>query len=844
MAIHDILQAAAGSSGAKAYVDDVFSSVIYAGDRYYRSVSNGLPIGDGYENTAPIFQLSGNALTDQSSYRWSITYGTTALVSTPSKFGGGSLYFDDTAASLITAPINLCNTNNSSFEVSTWVRFNTLSNNGVIISQYPSATPPGRFFLRVDGTTIVFWRDGANRITSSTISTGVWYHVVFNWDGTNFRLFLDGVLQGTFGSAVLDNMPSEIGGNANLGSSYALAGYLEDFVVTQNQTVKTSNFTPPTAITAVPAKTSTGDGGLIWVKERGTNPHILVDTIRGVPKYLQTSSTAGQISSINHISSILNNKFFVATDLEVNDVDEYSAFSFLKSAKFFDVVTYTGNGSTQAINHSLGVAPGFVVVKRTDSTGSWASWHRSFTSGTYAFLNTAALPVSTSASNYFGNNTTTIDPSTASFTIGSNSAVNANAATYVAYLFAHDPSNFIACGSYVGAGAGTVANIGFEPQWILVKAISGSSRNWLIVDAATGFTSVEANTTSTAGAKIAVPDPNGIQWVASGLDYSASGVTYAYIAIRRSMRPATSGTDVLEIVARSGTSANADVGTTINPDAAIIKNRGATGGAVWVDRLRGAPYLLSSATSAEATATTVLQTLAWQTLVGVGVGSGNTLTNAGSNTYINYLFARKPKVFDVVCYTGTGANRTVSHNLTSVPELIILKQRSSTQAWTVGSDGIGWGDRLVLNTNAGETADSTAWNSTSPTNAVFSLGTSSATNANAATYVAYLFSTFSGISKVGTYTGNGTNQTIDCGFSAGARFVLIKRFDNTGSWYVWDSTRGIVVGNDPYFVAESTAAEVTSNDSVSPQSSGFGVIQSAITDINVNTATYIYLAIA
>jgi len=38
--------------------------------------------------------------------------------------------------------------------------------------------------------------------------------------------------------------------------------------------------------------------------------------------------------------------------------------------KFFDVVTYTGNGTTQSIAHSLGRAPSMLVVKRTDdSTG-------------------------------------------------------------------------------------------------------------------------------------------------------------------------------------------------------------------------------------------------------------------------------------------------------------------------------------------------------------------------------------------------------------------------------------------------------------------------------------------
>jgi hypothetical protein len=78
-----------------------------------------------------------------------------------------------------------------------------------------------------------------------------------------------------------------------------------------------------------------------------------------------------------------------------------------------------------------------------------------------------------------------------------------------------------------------------------------------------------------------------------------------------------------------------------------------------------------------------------------------------------------------------------------------------------------------------------------------------------ATYIAYLFATLAGVSKVGSYTGTGADLNVDCGFSAGARFILIKRTDSTGDWYVYDSLRGIVAGNDPYLLLNSTAAEVT-----------------------------------
>jgi hypothetical protein len=112
------------------------------------------------------------------------------------------------------------------------------------------------------------------------------------------------------------------------------------------------------------------------------------------------------------------------------------------------------------------------------------------------------------------------------------------------------------------------------------------------------------------------------------------------------------------------------------------------------------------------------------------------------------------------------------------------------------------------------------------------------------TDVAYLFATCAGVSKVFSYTGNGSSQTINCGFTGGARFVLIKRTDSAGDWYVWDTARGIVSGNDPHLSLNTTAAEVTSNDTIDTDSTGFVVNQVSATNVNVSSATYIGLAIA
>jgi hypothetical protein len=232
---------------------------------------------------------------------------------------------------------------------------------------------------------------------------------------------------------------------------------------------------------------------------------------------------------------------------------------------------------------------------------------------------------------------------------------------------------------------------------------------------------------------------------------------------------------------------------------------------------------------------------------GVGAASSgpwNTNFNFSGRTEIDWFFRRYPGVFDEVCYTGTGSATTFAHNLTVVPELIIHKKRSSTGFWPVNDPTQPWTYQLYLDQTNQAQLSSTMWNNTPPTASVFTVGTSLYTNDAAATYVAYLFATLAGISKVGSYTGNGTSLTVNMGFAAGARFFMCKRTDSTGDWFVWDSVRGIVAGNDPHLSLNTTAAEVTTDDSVDPDNSGIIVNELASTHINVNTATYIYLAFA
>jgi hypothetical protein len=222
-----------------------------------------------------------------------------------------------------------------------------------------------------------------------------------------------------------------------------------------------------------------------------------------------------------------------------------------------------------------------------------------------------------------------------------------------------------------------------------------------------------------------------------------------------------------------------------------------------------------------------------------------TSTGANANQY-GWLMRRAPSFMDVVCYTGTGvAGLAVTHNLSAVPELMIVKGRNNSQYWAVYTANTGNTAALYLNvTDAVYTGDINYWNNTSPTSTQFTVGVYQIMNGSGVKYIAYLFSTCPGVSKVGSYTGNGTTQTINCGFTGGARFVIIKRTDSTGGWYVYDTVRGMTTLTDPYVFLNSSAVQVATLGSVTTVSTGFALDSAVLADINVNAGNYIFLAIA
>ena len=291
----------------------------------------------------------------------------------------------------------------------------------------------------------------------------------------------------------------------------------------------------------------------------------------------------------------------------------------------------------------------------------------------------------------------------------------------------------------------------------------------------------------------------------------------------------------------------ANVVVNFAPDLVINRRNddGENGDAETWDRLRGRPAMISTnSVNVETLYGNAIQDLVSFNSTGISLGLGTyAQINYSNRQNIIWFFKRAKGFFDIVCYTGNAtAGRTVSHNLGAKPQLILAKTRNAANYWVTYDEASGATKHMRLDDGGGSTASIDHWNNTEPTSSVITLGDGNYTNRNSTKQIMYMFASVEGVSKVGSYTGTGSQQTIDCGFSNGARFVLTKCTTHNVEWMVHDTTRGIVSGNDKRLTWSTTNPQVGSSDEIDPHSSGF--ILDTQGDMNLSGRTYIFLAIA
>jgi hypothetical protein len=843
-----MLQAAAGNAtgGAGLNVEDVFSTYLYEANESSQNINNGINLGDNIAGSVD-FDGTGDSL----------------------KVTGGSFDYS------------------GDITVEFWVYFDTLSGTSQnIFDARPSSGVADSFMIGTNTSNKMrlYAQNTSNYIEeTNTPSTGTWYHYAVVRSSGTWTMYRDGTSTGTPVSSDTNDYSS---GTISIGQrsftdGLEFDGHISNLRVLTGSAEYTSNFTVPTEPLAKitntallictdnnleddgpdrisftvkgnptpssesPFSGNTGEGGLVWTKSRDNGYyHTLYDTERGVNKGLSSNDRTAEYSLIDTLNSFNSNGFTLGASENSNiTVGTASAsWTFRKAPKFFTCLTYTGDGVTTGrnISHDLGSNVGTIILKKTSGVSAWAVWHRALNSDEIIILNESSAKETNTG---FFNGTA---PTSTQFTVGE--FMNDSGGTYVAYLFAHNDgdgdfgpdgnADAIKCGSYTTAADGTASiDLGFEPQWVMVKRSSGTS-DWHIYDSMRGWANgsndeyLEPNT-SDAEASYNYGHPT-----ATGFYYDGGfgSSTYIYIAIRRGTKVPESGTEVFAPVFHNNDSSEINVSGGFTADAFISKLRSGTD-TYMTPRLLGGQTLRPSTTGAEIDYSA---NVAWDTQEGVNfTGWWGAVTDG-----IDWQWKRAPGFFDVVAYSGDAiAGRTVSHNLGVAPEMMWVKKRNGTANWIAYHKDLGNNAIIYPNlTNASFTSTG-YWDSTTPTESVFTLGNSGNVNGTSDTFIAYLFASLPNVSKCGSYTGNGTSQTIDCGFTSGARFVLIKRTDSTSDWFMLDSARGIVAGNDPLLALNGNGAESTGYDIIDPDNSGFIINQTAW-NTNVSSASYIFYAIA
>ena len=298
-----------------------------------------------------------------------------------------------------------------------------------------------------------------------------------------------------------------------------------------------------------------------------------------------------------------------------------------------------------------------------------------------------------------------------------------------------------------------------------------------------------------------------------------------------------------------------DTDTDMAPDFIWIKLRTVTHAHKLYDTVRGVNerHLVSDEDSAETTgqAATGYMTATTSDGFTIAKGSGtwwNGNTSTLSSTYVAWCWKESATAgFDIVTYTGNATDDTdISHNLSAVPHLIIVKNLGANEDWNVyhqKNTSAPETDYLVLNDQDATADAADRWSDEVPTSSVFTIGDNSDVNQDATGFVAYCFAEKQGYSKFGGYTGNGSTSgpMIWLGFKPS--FIIAKRSDASGyDWTMMDSKRSPFNEADDWLYPNLTAVEDT-NGAVDFLSNGFKIRQTH-SYWNTSGASYIYMAFA
>lgn len=177
------------------------------------------------------------------------TVGNAQVSTTIKKYGTGSMFFDGTGDWLVAQSNAIYAFNTGNFTVECWLYINSLPTGVAGIVDTGLTVNANRFSLVLYSSGKIYIDNNTNLlISTSTLSTGQWYHIaaVRNGTGTNqTALYINGIQDKTATIATnFTDTNCRIGGTID---GFSLNGYIDDLRITKGYARYTANFTPPTA---------------------------------------------------------------------------------------------------------------------------------------------------------------------------------------------------------------------------------------------------------------------------------------------------------------------------------------------------------------------------------------------------------------------------------------------------------------------------------------------------------------------------------------------------------------------------------------------------------------------
>jgi len=417
--------------------------------------------------------------------------------------------------------------------------------------------------------------------------------------------------------------------------------------------------------------------------------------------------------------------------------------------------------------------------------------------------------------------------------------------------------NIVKCGRYIGNAAtpGVRINLGWEPQWVMVKRID-TAGNWLMLDSIREWSDQEVtdaymqanNSDAESHHQWGMPYSRGMQMDGSDGTTNTSEGKYIYIAIRAADglvgKPPEAGTEVFAMDVSSSSSVIPNFTSGFPVESALLKRIDSSSGWNIVARSMSQHYMLPNTNAVRQyyLKYTFDSSYGWSKDEGLG------------SSWQSWMWKRNAGM-EVVSYQGDN-NSAKAHSLGKAPEMMWVKASlgsgAQNQQWKVYHKGLNGGtnpEGYYMRLDAGaEGSSSNTWNNTAPSASHFFVsrdGNDGETNYSGFRFIAFLFASVNGISKVGSYTGSSSELTITTGFQP--RFVIIKNRTNsagnwTTGWFVFDTRRGWAAGNNDKRMRLNDTAAQSTEDWTNPISTGFTINDAGGNVLNNNGEGYIYYA--